>query len=604
MASGRVPMKTAIRLVMVRSSSWLASRWSPSAIIACPSQHRSADTLAIRNIAAGARQAGVVCDIGLPLALTCRCRAERQPLRACPPRRDDATAAHPDRPAHRPGRRDPRPAGGLRPAGGVPRRGARLGRRGPQRRAARRPSGARPRDPRAAAVAEVAAGGPRSAPPAAGAASSTSTIDLQCLTKSAVAAWLSGARRRIGKAGDHGRELSRWFHNELVDVGGRHVIDHYLEMLQAAGRSRTPRCGSTCRSGVADARTVDDFLRAQNLLPQAVRGAEPGRRLAVEDLAGRALRRSGPAAASRRTAWRASPCGAAPEERPLAEAIVAASRGRGASGAADDACWSWPRCAGGRRCSSAPTRARCTWRSRSRRRRSACTARAVAEWCGAYGPSNLRLQAQLRRRLRQLPPPGATTRRCGRSASRWSPRRATSCWRGRISARSAEALPITRSVLSDACSMGRLGQNPLDSKRAKRNFFSANAEAPCVSADARAGRVLATGWGVLSTGMGVLARRVGVLTRTEWVLAAGDVGVRGSGRRGRRDRQRRQVFPLAASAPGRLRTGHRRGREALEVIGVRAPKRRIRVYVRLFSTFYVAQVVALFYKKMARVFLG
>src|SRR3989304_3508806 len=35
-------------------------------------------------------------------------------------------------------------------------------------------------------------------------------IDLQCLTKSAVAAWLSGAPRRIGKSGPDGRELGPW----------------------------------------------------------------------------------------------------------------------------------------------------------------------------------------------------------------------------------------------------------------------------------------------------------------------------------------------------------------------------------------------------------
>src|SRR4051794_29916160 len=40
-------------------------------------------------------------------------------------------------------------------------------------------------------------------------------IDLQCLTKSAAAAWFSGAHRRIGKQGNEGRELSRWIHNEL-----------------------------------------------------------------------------------------------------------------------------------------------------------------------------------------------------------------------------------------------------------------------------------------------------------------------------------------------------------------------------------------------------
>src|SRR5262249_37611129 len=33
------------------------------------------------------------------------------------------------------------------------------------------------------------------------------TIDLQCLTKSAITAWTSGAKRRIGLAGANGREL-------------------------------------------------------------------------------------------------------------------------------------------------------------------------------------------------------------------------------------------------------------------------------------------------------------------------------------------------------------------------------------------------------------
>src|SRR5262249_2410437 len=38
-------------------------------------------------------------------------------------------------------------------------------------------------------------------------------IDAQGLTKSAAAAWLSGARQRIGMDGRWGRELSRWLNN-------------------------------------------------------------------------------------------------------------------------------------------------------------------------------------------------------------------------------------------------------------------------------------------------------------------------------------------------------------------------------------------------------
>ncbi len=60
-------------------------------------------------------------------------------------------------------------------------------------------------------------------------------IDLQCLSKSAIAAWLSAAPRRIGYAGKLGREASRWLHNELVHVDAVHVIDRYLALLKPLG---------------------------------------------------------------------------------------------------------------------------------------------------------------------------------------------------------------------------------------------------------------------------------------------------------------------------------------------------------------------------------
>jgi lipopolysaccharide heptosyltransferase I len=57
-------------------------------------------------------------------------------------------------------------------------------------------------------------------------------IDLQGLTKSAIAAWLSGAPTRIGFAGRDGRELSGWLNNTLVEPRMTHVIDRNLELLQ------------------------------------------------------------------------------------------------------------------------------------------------------------------------------------------------------------------------------------------------------------------------------------------------------------------------------------------------------------------------------------
>lgn len=61
------------------------------------------------------------------------------------------------------------------------------------------------------------------------------TLDLQGLTKSAVAAWLSGARRRIGFGDGNARELSRWFYTEKVKSHSQHVVDVYLELLRASG---------------------------------------------------------------------------------------------------------------------------------------------------------------------------------------------------------------------------------------------------------------------------------------------------------------------------------------------------------------------------------
>ncbi len=65
-------------------------------------------------------------------------------------------------------------------------------------------------------------------------------IDLQGLTKSAVASRLSRARRRIGFAGADGRELSRWLNNELIMPTAEHVVDRNLELLRALGIDKPP----------------------------------------------------------------------------------------------------------------------------------------------------------------------------------------------------------------------------------------------------------------------------------------------------------------------------------------------------------------------------
>jgi lipopolysaccharide heptosyltransferase I len=60
-------------------------------------------------------------------------------------------------------------------------------------------------------------------------------LDLQGLTKSALAARLSGAPRRIGFGDEKGRELSRWLNNELVQSTAPHIIDCNLQLLKDLG---------------------------------------------------------------------------------------------------------------------------------------------------------------------------------------------------------------------------------------------------------------------------------------------------------------------------------------------------------------------------------
>jgi ADP-heptose:LPS heptosyltransferase len=101
------------------------------------------------------------------------------------------------------------------------------------------------------------------------------TLDLQCLSKSAITAWLSGAPRRIGKSGEHGRELSQWFNNELVEAGGTHVIEHYLSMLRTLG-IESPVIKFDLPEHAADAQVAERFLRAAGLAGQRFAILNPG----------------------------------------------------------------------------------------------------------------------------------------------------------------------------------------------------------------------------------------------------------------------------------------------------------------------------------------
>lgn len=216
------------------------------------------------------------------------------------------------------------------------------------------------------------------------------SIDLQGLTKSGIAAWLSGAPRRIGKAGTDARELSRWFMNEPVPCGGQHVIEHYLDLLQPLGIT-SPAVQFDLPESPADAEMADAFLRAEGLAGGRYAVLNPGagwpsKKWPAErfgHLARHLAARHGMPSVA---VW----CGA--EEKSLAETMVAAggSHARLApptsmselAGLCRRAALFVGSDTGPMHLAAAVGTPTISLHGPSR-----------AEWCGAYGPQNVRLQS-------------------------------------------------------------------------------------------------------------------------------------------------------------------------------------------------------------------
>jgi heptosyltransferase I len=149
-------------------------------------------------------------------------------------------------------------------------------------------------------------------------------IDAQGLAKSAIAAWLSGARRRIGFGDQWGREGSRWLYTDRVQTKSEHTVDRTLELLRPLGIER-PAVRFAVPEGDPERQAAARFLREAEINgPYAVvhSGAGwpskrwlPERFAAVAEHLGRAWR------LPVMVVW------AGNEERQLAERIVAGSNG-------------------------------------------------------------------------------------------------------------------------------------------------------------------------------------------------------------------------------------------------------------------------------------
>jgi heptosyltransferase-1 len=86
-------------------------------------------------------------------------------------------------------------------------------------------------------------------------------LEAQGLTKAAVLAWLSGARRRIGFGQPWGRELSRWLNTEIVPTGDVHIVERNLRLLRPLG-IESPRVRFDLPEQEVDRRAAEAMLRA------------------------------------------------------------------------------------------------------------------------------------------------------------------------------------------------------------------------------------------------------------------------------------------------------------------------------------------------------
>jgi heptosyltransferase I len=84
-------------------------------------------------------------------------------------------------------------------------------------------------------------------------------IEAQGLTKAAIGAWLSGAKRRIGFGGVWGRELSPWLNTELVNGDGLHAVERNLRLVTPLG-IESPDVRFQIPHSMADDQAADTIL--------------------------------------------------------------------------------------------------------------------------------------------------------------------------------------------------------------------------------------------------------------------------------------------------------------------------------------------------------
>jgi lipopolysaccharide heptosyltransferase I len=89
-------------------------------------------------------------------------------------------------------------------------------------------------------------------------------LDSQSRTRSAISAWLSGARRRIGWQAPEGKDVSLLVNRERYVSQSPHLVDRQLDLLKALG-IESPRVRFDFPLQLEAQRTMDTFLRERDL---------------------------------------------------------------------------------------------------------------------------------------------------------------------------------------------------------------------------------------------------------------------------------------------------------------------------------------------------
>lgn len=216
------------------------------------------------------------------------------------------------------------------------------------------------------------------------------TVDLQCLTKSAAMAKLSGASRRLGAGGEAAREISGWLNKELTVVSAEHVIDHYLGILEPLGVTN-PTVRFELPEREMDGRYAENALREADLPAKQFLVVNPGAgwksKLWPAERYGETAKRL-----FQRFGLRSLAVWGGQDELAMAESIIRASDGAATLAPSTSL----------RELAAILRRARLFIGSDTgpMHLTVAVDTPAVslhgtsrAEWCGAYGPSNRRVQA-------------------------------------------------------------------------------------------------------------------------------------------------------------------------------------------------------------------